>query len=148
MHTCSSLALINTVRWYMPSEAGGSDNRCSYQPSRVVNHSVITFKLWGVSGTDDTEERMEIVELENHPYYVATQFHPEYLSRPLKPSPPFLGLILASVGRLQTFFSRGCKLSPRESDDSDYIDSGQLVIAFVLTNFTTLKKHFNFCMMK
>lgn len=84
------------------------------------------------------------MELENHPYYVATQFHPEYLSRPLKPSPPFLGLILASVGRLQTFFSRGCKLSPRESDDSDYIDSGQPTnsnflsndIVFILQNFT------------
>lgn len=100
--------------------------------------------LRDVSGTDDTEERMEVMELENHPYYVATQFHPEYLSRPLKPSPPFLGLILASVGRLQTFFSRGCKLSPRESDDSDYIDSGQpthssllcINTAFVLNIFT------------
>lgn len=100
--------------------------------------------LGDVSGTDDTEERMEIMELENHPYYVATQFHPEYLSRPLKPSPPFLGLILASVGRLQTFISRGCKLSPRESDDSDYIDSGQPTnsnllsndIVVVLQNFT------------
>lgn len=74
------------------------------------------------------------MELENHPYYVATQFHPEYLSRPLKPSPPFLGLILASVGRLQTFFSRGCKLSPRESDDSDYIDSGQPTNSNFLSN--------------
>lgn len=68
------------------------------------------------------------MELVDHPYYVATQFHPEYLSRPLKPSPPFLGLMLASVGRLQSYLSRGCRLSPRDSDnDSDFIDSGQSV---------------------
>lgn len=65
---------------------------------------------------------MEILELENHPYYVAVQYHPEYLSRPLNPSPPFLGLVLAAKDRLRVYFSRGCKLSPREPQ-SDY-DSG------------------------
>eukprot|EP00835_Amoeboradix_gromovi_P005790 NODE_584_length_6418_cov_0.079601.p5 type:complete len:126 gc:universal NODE_584_length_6418_cov_0.079601:4546-4169(-) len=38
-----------------------------------------------------------------HPYYVGCQFHPEYLTRPLKPSPPFLGLILASANLLPTY---------------------------------------------
>ncbi|KYN20929.1 CTP synthase [Trachymyrmex cornetzi] len=78
-------------------------------------------------GRDDDENiRMEIAELEGHSYYVAVQFHPEYLSRPLKPSPPFLGLILASVGKLKQYLARGCKFSPRqlsdnESDD-DYVE--------------------------
>lgn len=62
---------------------------------------------------------MEILELENHPYYVAVQFHPEYLSRPMKPSPPFLGLILAVKNKLRSYLVRGMKLSPQESDDSD-----------------------------
>lgn len=66
---------------------------------------------------------MEIVELENHPYYVGVQYHPEYLSRPLKPSPPFLGLILASVGKLQNYLNKGCRLSPREMSD---ISSGKI----------------------
>ncbi|CAB9523554.1 CTP synthase [Seminavis robusta] len=46
-------------------------------------------------GRDETGERMEIVELplDVHPYYVGTQFHPEFKSRPLHPSPPFVGLI-------------------------------------------------------
>lgn len=46
-------------------------------------------------GRDDTGERMEIIELpaDVHPYYVGTQYHPEFKSRPLNPSPPFLGLI-------------------------------------------------------
>jgi CTP synthase len=53
-------------------------------------------------GRDETGERMEIAELPSsvHPYYVGCQFHPEFLSRPLKPSPPFHGLILASIGKL------------------------------------------------
>lgn len=46
-------------------------------------------------GVDDEKTRMEILELEGHPYYVGVQFHPEFKSRPLAPSPPFVGLILA-----------------------------------------------------
>ncbi|XP_071441356.1 CTP synthase 1 isoform X1 [Hetaerina americana] len=72
-------------------------------------------------GRDESGERMEMMELEGHPYYVATQFHPEYLSRPLTPSPPYLGLILASIGKLSSFISRGCRLSPRQyHSDGDY----------------------------
>ncbi|XP_058451431.1 CTP synthase [Malaya genurostris] len=58
-------------------------------------------------GHDSEGNRMEIMELENHPYYVAAQFHPEYLSRPLKPSPLFLGLILASVDKLDSYLKLG-----------------------------------------
>src|SRR5687768_16918150 len=49
-------------------------------------------------GKDDKGERMEIIELKDHPYYVGIQFHPEYLSRVLSPSKPFLGLVAASCG--------------------------------------------------
>ena len=70
-------------------------------------------------GHDEENIRMEVVELEGHKYYVATQFHPEYLSRPLKPSPPFLGLILASVGKLESYLARGCRLSPSTLSDND-----------------------------
>lgn len=44
---------------------------------------------------------VEFVELpENvHPYYVGTQAHPEFLSRPTKPHPLFLGLIAAAIAR-------------------------------------------------
>lgn len=47
---------------------------------------------------DNSGERMEIVELEesSHPYFVASQFHPEFTSRPEKPNPLFLGLLEAS----------------------------------------------------
>ena len=49
-------------------------------------------------GKDETGQRCEIFELKDHPYYVGVQFHPEFKSRPGKPSPPFLGLLQASSG--------------------------------------------------
>lgn len=52
-------------------------------------------------GKDDTGKRCEILELKNHPYYIATQYHPEYTSKVLDPSKPFLGLVVASAGILQ-----------------------------------------------
>eukprot|EP00158_Paraphelidium_tribonemae_P004151 Partr_v1_DN26599_c0_g1_i2_m3444 putative ctp synthase len=57
---------------------------------RMADHGLV------FTGEDETGERMEVVELQGHPYYVATQYHPEYKSRPLKPSPPFLGLLQAA----------------------------------------------------
>ncbi len=39
--------------------------------------------------------RMEILELPDHPYFIGTQFHPEFRSRPTRASPPFVGLIEA-----------------------------------------------------
>tara|TARA_B100001115_G_C15848478_1_gene429231 strand:+ start:8027 stop:9706 length:1680 start_codon:yes stop_codon:yes gene_type:complete len=47
-------------------------------------------------GKDDTSQRMEIIELKNHPFFFATQYHPEFKTRPTKPSPPFYGLLMAS----------------------------------------------------
>ena len=49
-------------------------------------------------GKDETGQRCEIFELKDHPYYVGVQFHPEFKSRPGNPSPPFLGLLMASSG--------------------------------------------------
>ncbi|CAM9552224.1 unnamed protein product [Choristocarpus tenellus] len=56
-------------------------------------------------GRDETGERMEVAELPRsvHPFYVGTQYHPEFMSRPLEPSPPFLGLLLAACGQLDAW---------------------------------------------
>lgn len=45
------------------------------------------------TGVDETGERMEILELKGHPYFIGTQFHPEFTSRPLRPSPVFASLV-------------------------------------------------------
>ncbi|RRT63562.1 hypothetical protein B296_00003719 [Ensete ventricosum] len=53
-------------------------------------------------GQDETGKRMEIIELADHPYFIGVQFHPEFKSRPGKPSALFLGLIAASCGQLDS----------------------------------------------
>ena len=58
-------------------------------------------------GRDETGTRMEVAELprSKHPYYVGCQYHPEFKSRPLNPSPPFHGLLLAACGMLDEYVS-------------------------------------------
>jgi CTP synthase len=50
------------------------------------------------SGTADN--RMEILERDDHPFFFGTQFHPEFRSRPDRASPPFVGLLKAVTGEL------------------------------------------------
>ena len=48
------------------------------------------------SGIAHDKIRMEILEIKDHPFFIASQFHPEFTSRPLKPSPLFYGFIKAA----------------------------------------------------
>ena len=48
------------------------------------------------SGTSPDGKLVEIVEIKNHPYFIAGQFHPEFKSRPDRPSPLFVGLVKAA----------------------------------------------------
>ncbi len=50
-----------------------------------------------VSGTSPDGRLVEIIELPSHPFFIATQFHPEFQSRPSKPHPLFMGLITAAM---------------------------------------------------
>ncbi|MEM9534455.1 MAG: CTP synthase [Cyanobacteria bacterium P01_E01_bin.45] len=52
-----------------------------------------------ISGTSLDDRLVEIVEYPNHPFFIACQFHPEFLSRPRKPHPLFKGLIDATLKR-------------------------------------------------
>ena len=52
-------------------------------------------------GKDESGQRMEVVELKEHAWFVGVQFHPEYLSRVLAPSKPYLGFVAASAGVLR-----------------------------------------------
>lgn len=49
-----------------------------------------------ISGTSPDKKLVEFVEAKNHPYFVATQAHPEFKSRPTRPHPLFVGLIKAT----------------------------------------------------
>ena len=48
------------------------------------------------SGTSPDGNLVEIVEIKNHPYFIAAQFHPEFKSRPDRPQPLFVGLIFSA----------------------------------------------------
>ena len=49
------------------------------------------------SGWSDNGKRVEIMEIENHPFYVATQYHPEFISRPGTPEKVFKAFVEASI---------------------------------------------------
>jgi CTP synthase len=52
-----------------------------------------------VSGTFQEGRLVEIVELPDHPWFVASQFHPEFKSRPTRPAPLFRGFVGAAFSR-------------------------------------------------
>jgi len=55
----------------------------------------------GVVFSGTCGDRMEVMELPGHPFFLATQFHPEFRSRPARPSPPFIGFVRACRERKQ-----------------------------------------------
>jgi CTP synthase len=54
-----------------------------------------------VTGLYESKNLVEIVELRDHPWFVGVQFHPELLSRPLRPHPLFRDFIAAAKNLLQ-----------------------------------------------
>jgi CTP synthase len=50
----------------------------------------------GLSGISPDGRLVEIIELPGHPYFIASQFHPEFKSRPDAPHPLFAGLVRAA----------------------------------------------------
>ncbi|MFZ9739509.1 MAG: CTP synthase [Prochlorotrichaceae cyanobacterium] len=52
-----------------------------------------------ITGTSPDGRLVEIIELPNHPFFVACQFHPEFKSRPNRPHPLFEGLMKAALER-------------------------------------------------
>jgi CTP synthase len=51
-----------------------------------------------ISGTSPDGRLVEIIELPDHPFFIATQFHPEFQSRPSQPHPLFKGFIQSALG--------------------------------------------------
>lgn len=49
-----------------------------------------------IGGTSPDGSLVEMVELENHPYFIGVQFHPEFASRPNRPAPLFVHLVKAA----------------------------------------------------
>ncbi|KAL8159072.1 hypothetical protein V2J09_000609 [Rumex salicifolius] len=91
-----------TSKLYHNSEYVDERHRHRYEVNPDV---VLALEEAGLKfvGRDESGKRMEVLEHPTHPYFVGVQFHPEYKSRPGKPSAPFLGLILAATGRLENY---------------------------------------------
>ncbi|MCP6761329.1 MAG: CTP synthase [Fischerella sp. CENA71] len=59
-----------------------------------------------ISGTSPDGRLVEMIELPNHPFFLACQFHPEFQSRPSAPHPLFQGFIEAAIARSQSYEDR------------------------------------------
>ncbi|MDX6538268.1 MAG: synthase, partial [Gaiellales bacterium] len=51
-----------------------------------------------VSGVFAAKDLVEVIELDDHPWFVASQFHPEFKSRPTRPHPLFRDFVGAAIG--------------------------------------------------
>ena len=55
-----------------------------------------------MSGTFQDGRLVEVVELPEHPWFVASQFHPEFKSRPTRPAPLFREFVVAALDRARS----------------------------------------------
>ena len=55
-----------------------------------------------IAGTSEDDSLVEIVEIADHPWFVAVQFHPEFKSKPTQSHPLFSGFIQAAVRRTKS----------------------------------------------
>ena len=77
------------------TEKASERHRHRYEFNNVYRESMEAAGL-KVVGLNKENDLVEIVELANHPFYVGTQFHPEFESTPFKPQPLFKEFINAS----------------------------------------------------
>lgn len=80
---------------------------------------------YAISGTSPDGRLVEIIEMPNHPFFVATQFHPEFESRPNHPHPLMEGFVRAALGL-------SAAVTPMESSEGNPQDESLESAAHVL----------------
>uniref|UniRef100_A0A8C6SJW5 CTP synthase n=1 Tax=Neogobius melanostomus TaxID=47308 RepID=A0A8C6SJW5_9GOBI len=99
-----------------PGQMGGTMRLGKRRTIFKTNSSVLR-KLYGDAEYVEERHRHRFEASKyfsiDHPYFVGVQYHPEFTSRPIKPSPPYLGLLLAAAGKLPSYLQKGCRMSPR-----------------------------------
>jgi CTP synthase len=73
-------------------------HRHRYEVNNAYRQSLVDAGLV-VSGTFQEGRLVEVVELTDHPWFVASQFHPEFKSRPTRPAPVFREFVAAALDR-------------------------------------------------
>jgi CTP synthase len=76
-------------------------HRHRYEVNNAYRQQLVDGGL-AVSGTFQEGRLVEIVELPDHPWFVASQFHPEFKSRPTRPAPLFREFVAAALQRSRT----------------------------------------------
>ncbi len=71
-------------------------HRHRYTINPVYEH-ILDEKGLIISGRSVSDDRAEVIEVSKHPFFLATQFHPEFTSRPENPDASYVGLIRAAI---------------------------------------------------
>ncbi|GAB4529550.1 MAG: CTP synthase [Haliangiales bacterium] len=74
-----------------------------------------------LSGMSPDDRLVEVIELPDHPHFIACQFHPEFRSRPLEPHPLFQSFVAAACARATA------RSSERPEDHADHADHASAV---------------------
>lgn len=77
----------------------------------------LTKKGMIISGTSPDNKLVEIIELSNHPWFVGSQFHPEFKSRPLEPHPLFKNFVKAALENKNRMIKAEETLGSERSED-------------------------------
>jgi CTP synthase len=83
---------------YDDEEMISERHRHRYEVNNAFRQQLVAAGLV-VSGTFQEGRLVEIVELPDHPWFVASQFHPEFKSRPTRPAPLFREFVAAALAR-------------------------------------------------
>ena len=78
-----------------------------------------------LSGVSPDGRLVEIAELEDHPFMLGTQFHPEFLSRPNRPHPLFIAFLKAVRGKAGLLRSTEIEAMPVGTPIEEYSGVGQ-----------------------
>ena len=85
-------------------------HRHRYEVNNLLRKRLRGARACASSGTSPDERLVEAIELDDHPFFVASQFHPEFKSRPERPAPlfrEFVAAALAQVGAGAAFTDGG-----------------------------------------
>ena len=78
-----------------------------------------------ISGTSPDERLVEIIEITDHPFFVASQFHPEFKSRPERPAPLFRDFVGAAHARAAEQRPPAPEAEVAESGDAEHASAGR-----------------------
>ena len=75
-----------------------------------------------LSGICKDRDLVEIIEIPEHPWYVAVQFHPEFKSKPMAPHPLFTSFVAAGLEQKKQFARRSTKDEVKTKATRSYRD--------------------------